>query len=82
MVYVDRPVLYFSDPDVRLRAATAAAGLFLPPPPPDFVVLAPPLAVVGLFVLPQPVFVPIPVFCQAADLCRAAAEQHHLQQHP
>ena len=34
----------------------------VPPPPPDFIVLPPPLPVVGLFVLPQPVFVPIPVF--------------------
>ena len=36
----------------------------VPPPPPDFVVLAPPFAAVGLFVLPQPFFVPIPAYCR------------------
>ena len=34
-----------------------------------------------LFILPQPLFVPIPVM-SAAALRGAAAEQHHLQQHP
>src|ERR1700730_8183211 len=37
-------------------------ALFLPPPPRFFVVLAPPIAPVGLFILPRPMFVPIPVF--------------------
>jgi uncharacterized caspase-like protein len=62
VVYVDRPVLYFSDPDFGFAPPPPPPVYFCPPPPPDFVVLAPPLAVVGLFVLPQPVFVPIPVF--------------------
>lgn len=62
IVYVDRPVLYFSDPDFGFAPPPPPPVYYLPPPPPDFVVLAPPLAVVGLFVLPQPVFVPIPVF--------------------
>ncbi|TYL93875.1 caspase-like domain-containing protein, partial [Bradyrhizobium rifense] len=62
VVYVDRPVLYFSDPDFGFAPPPPPPDYFCPPPPPDFVVLAPPLAVVGLFVLPQPVFVPMPVF--------------------
>lgn len=62
VIYVDRPVLYFSDPDFGFAPPPPPPVYYLPPPPPDFVVLAPPLAVVGLFVLPQPVFVPIPVF--------------------
>jgi uncharacterized caspase-like protein len=62
VVYVDRPVLYFSDPDFGFVPPPPPPVYFCPPPPPDFVVLAPPLAVVGLFVLPQPVFVPIPAF--------------------
>lgn len=62
VVYVDRPVLYFSDPDFGFAPPPPPPVYYLPPPPPDFVVLAPPLAVVGLFVLPQPIFVPIPVF--------------------
>ncbi|WP_407189612.1 caspase family protein [Bradyrhizobium centrosematis] len=62
VVYVDRPVLYFSDPDFDFAPPPPPPVYYLPPPPPDFVVLPPPLPVVGLFVLPQPVFVPIPVY--------------------
>jgi uncharacterized caspase-like protein len=62
VVYVDRPVLYFSDPDFGFAPPPPPPVYYLPPPPPDFVVLPPPLPVIGLFVLPQPVFVPIPVF--------------------
>ncbi|MDH6257797.1 caspase domain-containing protein [Bradyrhizobium sp. BR13661] len=62
VVYVDRPVLYFSDPDFGFVPPPPPPVYFCPPPPPDFIVLAPPLPVVGLFVLPQPMFVPIPVF--------------------
>ncbi|MBR0717774.1 caspase domain-containing protein [Bradyrhizobium liaoningense] len=61
-VYVDRPVLAFSDPDFGFAPPPPPPVYYLPPPEPDFVVLPPPLPVVGLFVLPQPVFVPIPVF--------------------
>ncbi|RXG90558.1 caspase family protein, partial [Bradyrhizobium zhanjiangense] len=64
VVYVDRPVLYFSDPDFGFAPPPPPPVYYLPPPPPDFVVLPPPLPVVGLFVLPQPVFVPIPAFVQ------------------
>jgi len=62
VVYVDRPVLMFSDPVFDFAPPPPPPVYYLPPPPPDFVVLSPPLPVVGLFVLPQPVFVPIPVF--------------------
>ncbi|MGY8709685.1 caspase family protein, partial [Bradyrhizobium sp. 18BD] len=62
VVFVDRPVLYFSDPVFDFVPPPPPPVYFCPPPPPDFVVLPPPLPVVGLFVLPQPVFVPIPVF--------------------
>jgi uncharacterized caspase-like protein len=65
VVYVDRPVLYFSDPDFGFAPPPPPPVYYLPPPPPDFVVLAPPMPVVGLFVLPQPVFVPIPVFVRS-----------------
>jgi uncharacterized caspase-like protein len=63
-VYVDRPVFYFGDPDFGFEPPPPPPVYFLPPPPPDFVVLAPPFAAVGLFVLPQPLFVPIPVYCR------------------
>ena len=82
IVYVDRPVLAFSDPEFDFVPPPPPPVFFLPPPPPDFVVLAPPPPPIGLFILPQPMFVPIPVYVQAAGLCRAAAEQHHLRQHP
>ncbi|MGY8664863.1 caspase family protein [Bradyrhizobium sp. UFLA05-109] len=62
IVYVDRPVLLFSDPVFGFVPPPPPPIYFCPPPPPDFIVLPPPLPVVGLFVLPQPVFVPIPVF--------------------
>src|SRR5258706_11982497 len=38
---------------------------YLPPPPPDFIVLEPPPPPIGLFILPQPLFVPIPVYVRA-----------------
>ncbi|TPJ45874.1 caspase domain-containing protein [Mesorhizobium sp. B2-7-1] len=60
IVYVDRPVLYFDDPDFDFDPPPPVAVLFLPPPPPDFVVLAPPPPPIGVFVLPSPVFVPMP----------------------
>ncbi|OHV62446.1 peptidase C14 caspase catalytic subunit p20 [Mesorhizobium sp. LCM 4577] len=60
IVYVDRPVLYFDDPDFDFEPPPPVAVIFLPPPPPDFVVLAPPPPPVGIFVLPSPAFVPFP----------------------
>lgn len=62
VVYVDRPVLMFSDPDFGFAPPPPPPVYYLPPPPPDFIDLPPPLAIAGLFLLPQPVFVPIPVF--------------------
>jgi uncharacterized caspase-like protein len=62
MAYVDRPVMYFGDPEWGFAPPPPPPEFFLPPPPPDFVVLTPPFAPVGLFILPQPVFVPVPVF--------------------
>ena len=65
IVYVDRPVFYFGDPDFGFLPPPPPPVYFLPPPPPDFVVLPPPIVAVGLFILPQPVFVPIPVYVRA-----------------
>jgi uncharacterized caspase-like protein len=64
IVYVDRPVLAFSDPEFGFAPPPPPPVFFLPPPPPDFVVLEPPPPSIGLFVLPQPLFVPIPVYVQ------------------
>ena len=64
IVYISRPVLIFSDPDFDFVPPPPPPVYFLPPPPPDFIVLEPPLLSVGLFILPQPYFVPIPVYCE------------------
>ena len=65
IIYVDRPVLIFGDPEFDFVPPPPPPVFFLPPPPPDFVVLSPPPPAVGLFILPQPYFVPIPVYVQA-----------------
>ena len=62
IIYVDRPVLYFDDPDFDFEPPPPIDVIFLPPPPPDFVVLVAPPPPVDVFVLPTPVFVPIPAF--------------------
>ncbi|HZE54150.1 MAG TPA: caspase family protein [Bradyrhizobium sp.] len=62
IIYMDRPVLVFSDPDFGFVPPPPPPVFFLPPPPPDFIILAPPIVPIGLFILPQPFFVPIPVY--------------------
>lgn len=62
IMYVDRPVLAFGDPEFDFVPPPPAPVYYLPPPPADFVVLEPPPPPVGLFILPQPVFVPIPIY--------------------
>ncbi|RWK11330.1 caspase family protein [Mesorhizobium sp.] len=62
IIYIDRPVLYFDDPDFDFEPPPPITVIFLLPPPPDFVVLEPPPPPVDVYVLPTPVFVPIPVF--------------------
>jgi len=60
IVYVDRPVVPFSDP----------AWGFGPPPPliaylapaPSYLVFPPPPPPIGLYVLPQPAFVAVPIY--------------------
>jgi uncharacterized caspase-like protein len=64
-IYVDRPVLAFGDPEFDFVAPPPAPVYYLPPPPDDFVVLEPPPPPIGLFILPQPIFVPIPVYVRA-----------------
>jgi uncharacterized caspase-like protein len=65
IVYVDRPVLVFNDPVFGF--VPPPPFVFLAPPPPylvSFFLLPPPLPV-GLFVLPFPVFVPVPAWVNA-----------------
>jgi uncharacterized caspase-like protein len=65
IVYVDRPVLAFDDPVFAFAPPPPPPVFFLPPPPPDFVDLAPCPPPIGLFVLPQPVFVVIPAYVRS-----------------
>ncbi|WP_202323346.1 caspase family protein [Mesorhizobium sp. 113-3-9] len=62
IVYVDRPVLYFDDPEFDFDPPPPVAVIFLPPRPRDFIELPPPPPPVGIFVLPTPVFVPVPTW--------------------
>jgi uncharacterized caspase-like protein len=64
-IYVDRPVLAFGDPEFDFVAPPPAPVYYLPPPPDDFVILEPPPPPIGLFILPQPIFVPIPIYVRA-----------------
>ena len=61
-VYVRRPVLVFDDPVFGFAPPLLASVLFLAPPPPEFVVLAPPPPPIGLFILPMPIYRPVPVW--------------------
>ena len=62
VIYVDRPVLYFDDPDFDFAPPPPPPVIFLPPPPPEFVVLPPPPPPIVAFVLPIPVYRPVPVW--------------------
>src|SRR6266478_7016846 len=63
VIYFRRPVLVFDDPDYGFIPPPPPPIFFLPPPPPDFVYLPPPPPAIELFVLPVPVFVPVPEYC-------------------
>jgi uncharacterized caspase-like protein len=62
IVYIRRPVLVFDDPVFGFAPPPPAPIFFLAPPPPEFVVLAPPPRPIGLFVLPMPIYRPVPVW--------------------
>ncbi|WP_448146166.1 caspase family protein [Labrys miyagiensis] len=60
IVYVDRPVFIFSDPEFDLPPPPPPPVIFLPPPPRDFIVLAPPPPPRDPYLLPTPPFVAVP----------------------
>jgi uncharacterized caspase-like protein len=66
-IYVERPVLAFDDVDFGFVPPPPLPVYFLPPPPPELVVLPAPLPPVEDFVLPVPVFIPIPAWCNPPD---------------
>jgi uncharacterized caspase-like protein len=63
IILVRRPVLVFDDPYFDFAPPPLLPVYFLPPPPLDFIVLVGPPPPIALFVLPVPIFVPIPVWC-------------------
>ena len=65
IVYIRRPVLVFDDPDFGFAPPPPAPIVFLAPPPPEIIGLPPPPPPVGIFVLPMPVYRPVPVWVQA-----------------
>jgi len=62
IIYVDRPVLYFDDPEFGFDSPPPVAVIFLQERPRDFIELPPPPPPIGVFLLPTPVFVPVPVW--------------------
>ena len=62
IVYIRRPVLVFDDPVFGFAPPPPVPVLFLAPPPPEFVVLEPPPPPVGIFLLPMPIYRPVPVW--------------------
>jgi uncharacterized caspase-like protein len=62
IVYVERPVLVFDDPDFDFEPPPPPPVIFLPPPPVYFVDLPPPPPPLIAFMLPMPEYRPIPVW--------------------
>jgi uncharacterized caspase-like protein len=62
IVYIRRPILVFDDPVFGFAPPPPAPIIFLAPPPPEFVVLASPPPPIGIFVLPMPIYRPVPVW--------------------
>ena len=64
IVYVERPVLIFDDPYYDFPPPPPLLVVFVPPPPPEFIFLPPPPPPFAVFVLPIPVYVPVPLWCR------------------
>jgi uncharacterized caspase-like protein len=62
IIYFQRPVLAFDDPVFGFAPPPPVPVIFLAPPPPEFVVLAPPPPPGGIFLLPMPIYRPVPVW--------------------
>src|SRR3981189_2523147 len=67
VIYVERPVLVFDDPDFGFEPPPPPPVFFLPPRPVYFVDLAPPPPPVYEYILPVPVYVPVPVWVNTPE---------------
>ncbi len=62
IIYVERPILVFDDPEFGFAPPPPPPVIFLPPPPVYFVDLPPPPPPVIAFVLPIPEYRPVPLW--------------------
>src|SRR6266404_764839 len=67
IIYVERPVLMFDDPDFGFEPPPPPPVFFLPPQPVYFVELAPPPPPVYAYILPVPVYSPVPVWINTPE---------------
>src|ERR1700730_1364750 len=67
VIYGERPVLIFDDPDFGFEPPPPPPVFFLPPRPVYFIDLAPPPPAVYAYVLPVPAYVPVPVYINTPD---------------
>src|SRR6202048_56765 len=67
VIYINRPVLIFDDPDFGFEPPPPPPVFFLPPRPVYFVELAPPPPPVYAYILPVPVYAPVPVYINTPD---------------
>jgi uncharacterized caspase-like protein len=61
-IYLQQPVIFLGDPTYDFPPPPPIAENFLPPPSPEFTELPPPEPPQALFVLPTPVYTPVPVW--------------------
>ncbi|HEX7565546.1 MAG TPA: caspase family protein [Bradyrhizobium sp.] len=66
IIYVERPVLIFDDPDFGFEPPPPPV-FFLPPRPVYFIDLAPPPPAIYAYVLPVPAYMPVPVYINTPD---------------
>lgn len=71
MVYVDRPVLAFDDPDFGFEPPPPPPVFFLPPAPVYFIDLPPPPPPVYAFFLPVPDYRPVPLWVRPPEYVAA-----------
>jgi uncharacterized caspase-like protein len=62
IAYVERPVIFFDDPEFAFVEPPLPPVYWLPPLPVYIVELPPPPPPIAIFVLPAPVFFPIPIY--------------------
>jgi uncharacterized caspase-like protein len=65
IIYVERPLLMFDDPDFGFAPPPPPPLFFLSRRSPEYVMLPPPPPPVGVYMLPSPIYRPVPVWVRA-----------------